>query len=109
MPNMIEGRYLYKSAAIKNKLYLVEGYPENCEVNDSFSDKFAPLELSQKYIIDYLSRPKSVISIGSKLALFEDCGKFFLFYNVETGEWSEETWGVTNNLENICCAKLPQF
>ena len=106
---MIEGRECHKSVALKNKQYVVGGNPENCEVYDSFSDKFAPLELSQKYIIDYLSRPKSVISIGSKLALFEDCGKIFLFYNVETGEWSEETWGVTNNLENICCAKVPQF
>jgi len=115
MPNMIEGRYDHISVAVKNKLFIFGGYGEDldgpeifCEMFDSRCNKFVTVNpLPNSFTFD--TRPESVSAIGSKLAVFGGKIDTILFYDVKNEEWSEESFAVTNKLQEYCCAKLPQL
>ena len=107
MPNMIEERFGHKSVAMKNKLFLVEGYAERpCEVFDSTCNKFV---LVKSPPVPYLSEPSDIILIASKLYIFRDYLSTILIYDVENDNWSRKYCEVTDNLGGYCCSKSPQL
>ena len=113
MPNMIERRSCHKSVAIKNKLFVVGGRDtKTCEVYDSICNKFVFLKSPQETLREKLIRPAEVISIGNKLVVFCDqlgkCSRYILFYDVDSDEWSEESWNAEKSLSKFSCVKVPQ-
>ena len=110
MPNMVESRTCHKSVAIKNKLFVVGGCErKTCEVFDSISNKFILLKSPEVSFRKNLDVPAEVVSIGSKLLVFCDSSKSILFYDVDTGVWSEESWKAKKCLSKFSCIKVPQL
>ena len=113
MPNMIERRRCHKSVGIKNKLFVIGGCGiTSSEVFDSLNNKFVLLKSPQKAFKKYFNSPAEVVSIGIKLVLFCDrLGMYsnsILFYDVDSDEWSEETWKAEKILTEFSCVKVPQ-
>ena len=113
MPNMIEKRTLCQSVAMRNKLYII-GQQNNysCEVFDSVFNGFVLLKPPPMYYED----PQEVISIGSKILIFEDFNyeensdtHAIVFYDVEKNEWSKKSCDATKLLRGFCCVKTPQL
>ena len=110
MPNMIEERRAHKSVAINNKLFVVGGSPRStCEVFDSTCDNFVLLKQPPVSFRRHLVSPTAVISIGSKLAVFDNQIEDLLFYHVENDEWSEESYDVTKSICLFSCVKVAQM
>ena len=114
MPNMIESRVQHKSVAINNKLFVISGHNSTtCEVFDSTCNKFALLKSPQVSIKKYLNHPAEVVSVGSKLLVFcDEFGNYsrsILFYDVDSDEWSEESWKTDKYCYKFSCVKVPQL
>ena len=110
---MVETRKCHKSVAINNKLFIIGGYHiTSCDVFNATFNKFVLLKSPQENFRRKLIRPAEVISFGNKLVVFCDqFGKYsnsILFYDVDSKEWSEESWNVGKRLTNFSCAKVPQ-
>ena len=110
MPNMIEGRSDHKSFAIKNKLFAVGSWNKTtCEVFESTCNKFVLLKPLPVSFQRCLLFPAEVISIGSKLVVFDGILRNVLFYDVENNEWTKELFDVNNSLSWFGCVKVPQI
>ena len=109
MPNMIEKREYHKSAAIKNKLFVVGGrWTATCEVFDSTCSKFVLLKPPSVLHKIFLYIPAKVVTIGSNVVVFCDKGTV-LFYDSKTFQWSGEWCEETKGIQNFSCAKVPLF
>ena len=112
MSNMVEGRYNHISVTVKNKLFILGGSmfhsePEIfCEMYDSRCNKFIAVKPPPNSLTFDILNPESVISIGSKIAVFGDQTDTILFYDVEKEEWSEEPFAVTSKLQGYRCTKV---
>ena len=112
MPNMVEERSEHKLVAIKDKLYVVGGGPiftYTCEVFNSTSNKFVLIKPPPESCEMYIRWPVAVISIKSKIAIFNDNENSIVWYDVENDKWFIESCEVTRNLSGFCCAKLPHL
>ena len=106
MPNMIESRDYHKSVAVKNKLFVVGGsITRTSEVYDSSCHKFVLLKPPPVCFTHY---PAEIISIGSKLTVFNHTGRI-LFYDIEKNEWTVKRCDLTKGLQRYSCVKLPQL
>ena len=101
MPSMINGHYHHYSVAVKGKLFVVDYYGR-LEVFDNNCKKFVALK----------PRPgenelmNAAYSIGGKIVLIRD-GKSSYFYDVDTGEWSDELHRGTEGDGHFACARIP--
>ena len=107
-PNMINRRGKHNSVAIKNKLFVVASW-RTSEVFDSRCNKFVllkPPPAVYKYVLDGLVE---VITVGSKLVVFGNECDIVVYYDAENDTWSEESCGITKNINHYSCAKIPQL
>ena len=106
IPNMVKTRYGHKSVAINNKLFVVSGLENTTsEVFDSTCKQFSLFKQPSTYLIGLTE----VISVGSKLFLIKSRSAKVFIYDVEKGEWSEESCETMKDLQSFCCAKVPQL
>ena len=105
---MIKERHCHKSAAIKNKLYMIGGFKKTSEVYDSTCEKFVLLKCPDGSFSCHLDHPIAVNSIGNKLVVFQRTTSTSLIYDVVKETWSEETCEVSKNLSSYSCVKVPQ-
>ena len=96
MPDMEISRFLHKSVAIKNKLFVVGGFIDPFEVYDSTCNKFTVVWTNYDYLNFYtelrwtLESPNNVFSIGSKLVMFNYYAEHAFYYDVDSEKWEEE-------------------
>ena len=89
MPDMLEGRSHHASISIKNKLFMVGGTSKNCEVFDSFSQKFASIKpILPIYRYEHVRTQYAVI--GSKIKIFNNDSLDAIVFDTEKEEWLEE-------------------
>ena len=107
MPGMVQTRCYHKSVAVRNKLFVVGGHEDSYEVYDSFTNKFAYVNVPlQNFEDDLFEEPNGVIATKSKILVFYDFGCVFV-YDLNKDEWTEESCEATKNLRYFSCAKLP--
>ena len=120
MPSMMKRRCVHKAVAAGSKLYVIGGcggYEHYCfEAFDSVSGKFALVSQQSQCLsgvseyftqAQVLHQPAEVFAVGSKLAVFGNVSEYAYFYDVESGEWSEEELPITETLQLYCGAKVP--
>ena len=104
MPDMINGACFHSLVVVKNKLFVIKGGNNNCEVFDSVCEKFIDLESPDTHI--YLDK---ALSAGNKIILFENSASVII-YDVVKDEWYkfEES---SDAVEALCfsCAKMIQY
>ena len=111
MPSMVHSRSDHNCVAIENKLFVFGGNTaKSLEVFDSTCNKFALIKKSYNSVDSSLFSKFNMISIGSKLAVFESFSlPMFWLYDTEKHEWSKHTY---NRVKNIYCrswAKVPRL
>ena len=110
MPNMIKRRIRHKLVAVNNKLFVVGGLStKSCEVFDSTSNKFVLLKPPRGFYKKSLDNPATAIIIGSKLVVFGNRSDRISYYDVDTNEWSEESFEISKKLVGYCCVKVPEL
>ena len=124
MPSMIRRRCLHKVVSMGTKLYVIGGYRQ-FEVFDSVSNKFAlvshssqclsrlpDLPVNRIYLLEdpfseVLTHPAEVFIMGNKLVVFGNSSWYVYFYDVESGEWTDEQLPMTYSLYLYCGTKVP--
>ena len=113
MPKMIEERIGHSSVACKNKLFVIGSIhgngSETCEVFDSTCNKFVFLKQKPNSVKFSLSNQVQAFSIGSKLIALGHDSATAVCYDVEKEEWSEESCGVTENINHFGCTAVPKM
>ena len=89
MPDMLETRYYHASVSIKNKLFMIGGSTTQCEVFDSFSNKFANIKPVLP-IYKYAGLPTQYVTLGSKIKMFDRFSLDAVVFDIEKEDWSEE-------------------
>ena len=108
IPNMIEGKFVHSSVAIRNKLFVFGSYSgkgsKSCEVFDCNCKNFILLkQFPSKLTFD------NTFSIGNKLVTIGNNSSTVLHYDVEKDEWSEETFNLTRGRSFFSCTFIPQI
>ena len=105
MPSLNYGRCGHSSVAVRNKLFVGPGFAHlSLEVFDTVCNKFVVV----KYKV--INRGcVGLFSIENKLFIFSNLSSAVVCYNVETEEWSEEPFKITEDLHGCCCVKIPQL
>ena len=90
MPDMLQGRFNHASVSIRNKLYMIGGtLNRQCEVFDSFSNKFAYIKpVLPIYKFDWIQT--QYVTIGDKIKIYNGRSLDAAVFDVEKEEWSEE-------------------
>ena len=109
LPNMLQERYCHKSVSVNNKMFVVEGCTANCEVYDSFSNKFVSLKSAPQSTLPQVSCLYSqVVPIGSQILIFRSREKVVLIYDVDNDTWSEKSFQIMEHFTGLSIAKVPQ-
>ena len=87
MPDVLGVRYNHASISIRNKLYMVGGSSEQCEVFDSLNRNFVYIK-SPAFNYKGLKTPN--VAIGNKIGFYNEDSFDAVVFDFETGEWSEE-------------------
>ena len=103
MPSMITRTSDHSLIAIKNKLFAIGGYHNIVEVYDSNSNKF--VAVNSKHLFGYHARS---IPLGNKIVIFFMESTTAWCYDVDTDEWSKESFcGTTDDLNHF--TKFPKL
>ena len=89
MPDMLERRNDHASISIRNKLYMMGGSSQRCEVFDTFSRKFAYIKPTWS-IYKYDDFPTQHVTVGNKIRIYNEHSLDAAVYDVERDEWSVE-------------------
>ena len=103
MPDMVVGRFEHKSVAIKNKLYVFGGVGQYWEVYDSTCNRFETV-VGATYCIE---KPSAVLSVGTKITVFNHVEHEVYYYDVTNGEWTSEYCEVLGDYQHYGAVKLP--
>ena len=110
MSNLINGRFCHKSVAVKNKLFVIGGYINKCEVFDSITNKFTLLKQpTLDSTSDYLQifrLPPGVISNENEIFVFSNNRKV-LTYNFENDKWSVKSCESTKDIRLFSFVEIP--
>ena len=87
MPNMIESRSDHASISIKNKLFIMHGWSHQCEVFDSFSQKFAYIKTVLP-IHKFSVQLAQYVTGGNEIMIFDLPDA--VVFDVEQEKWREE-------------------
>ena len=108
IPNMIHTRFHHKMIPVGNKLFVVGGKTNVCEVYDTFCKKFAALKLRPEHL-NFNFYCLEAVSIGRKIMVFNNNSPQVAAYDVDEEKWSEESCEVTKNLKDYYCVKVPRI
>ena len=92
MPDMLERRTFHASVGIKNKLYMIGGSSKECEVFDSFSQKFSYIKSAfpcYEFCSFSLFSTKYA-TISNTIRIYVGRNSYATVLDVETEEWSDE-------------------
>ena len=107
MPNMINERVRHKSVAVKTKLFVFCGRDTyKCEVFDSTTNKFTLLVQPTSASRFDFSDPPEVITIGSKIFVFQNDSSKVYSYDLEKNEWSVKPCEATKNIKYFSMLKF---
>ena len=91
MPDMLEGRYGHASVGIRNKLYMIAGSSQQCEVFDSFSQKFSYIKSVLPFYRQYNINTQCVkIGNNIRINIFNKNSIDVAVFDAEKEEWYEE-------------------
>ena len=109
MPNMLGERNGHTSTAIRNKLFLIGGNWEKCEVFDSHSNRFTYLKSPAK-LFDSKDCEIATASIANKIVFISHESILEDYFDVEKNEWVEHS-GCELDYEamELSCVKVPQL
>ena len=94
MPSMITRTFGHSLVSIKNKLIAIGGHEKAIEVYDSTSNKF--VAVNNKHLKRYHA---GAIPLGNKIVMFFEQSTTVWCWDVDTQEWSEESFcGTTDDL-----------
>ena len=109
-PSMIHGRCCHKSVAVKNKLFVIGGGTQQCEVYDSTSNKFVALKRAFNFTkLKRLNSPIAVVTVGYKIFIFDNKSSYVLCYDLEENKWTKKSCEATTDLELYSCVKVPRL
>ena len=112
MRNMIKDRCGHSSIAVKNKLFVLGSYDgkgsESCEVFDSNCKNFVMIKRFPSTLTFDLGFAKT-FAIGNKLITLGNISSTALYYEVEKGKWSEETFNLTKDNIFFSFILIPQM
>ena len=107
LPSLNFARSRHRSAAMGDKLFVSPGFGHlSFEMFDKVSNAFAVLKSPAPYFCPFFA---GLCPVGSKLVAFSSASKTVTCYDVESGEWTEEAFGLTENLVDFCCVKVPRL
>ena len=119
MPNMVFGKSRHSLVAVRNKLFVIAANRGNglnpgngqnwpCEVFDSNTcKKFVAIKSPAGRINGFCMG--KVISIGSRIFVFEDNNSQVHCYDVDKEVWSCQSCEVTRYMCDYSCAKIPWY
>ena len=109
MPSLVEERYTHKSCAAKNKLFIIAGSEETCEVYSSHCNKFelltCPRLNSLKYGYGFVD---GAIFMGREIVVLFGSTSKYLVYDVEKDVWTEKPIPLLGNVDLFSCVKMSQ-
>ena len=118
LPNMLQGRELHASVAVRNKLYVFGGQTATCEVFDADCNKFVFIK-PPPTLISPFTTPISyglphdcfaeAFSIGSTIFVFDHESPITLCYDLVEEEWFEETCEMRSGYDSYFCVKAPKL
>ena len=108
-PSMIYTRCYHKSVSIKNKLFMIGGGRDTCEVYDSTGKQFVALKSDLTLYKVLLQDPVAALTIGSQILVFGEKSSIVLCYDVFKDEWTEKSCEITKHLVGFSCVKVPQL
>ena len=88
MPDMLHRRYGHASVSIRNKLYIIGGCEKQCEVFDSFCQKFADIKPILP-IYTYYAFKTHYLIMGNKIKIYNKKSLDAAVFDVEKEEWLE--------------------
>ena len=104
LPSLNHARSRHRSNAMGDKLVVSAGFGNtSLEMFDKVLNAFAVLKNPPPKFF------ASLCPVGSKLVAFLSASKTVTCYDVESGEWTEEAFGLTENLVDFCCVKVPRL
>ena len=114
-PSMINTRCCHKSVTIKNKLFVIGGGTETCEVYDSVCKQFVVIKPISKIMkllknsinVNLLYFPAFALAVESKVFVFARHSSVVLCYDVDRNEWSDQSCEALEN--HLFCVKVPQL
>ena len=104
LPNMQNFHSNHSLVTVKNKLFVIDGNTNICEVFDNICKKFITL----KSPYGYISLNKAM-SIGNIIVLFLNEKSSTNCYDVEKDEWSDKSCEITKYIDDFSCTKIPWY
>ena len=87
--------------ALRNKLFIIGGGVDSCEVYDSASKKFTLLNMRSPF----MSEPAGAFAVGEEIFIVS--GPKILIYDHVTRKWREKDFEAAGGAENYSCVKIP--
>ena len=108
MPDMLEDRVGHTSAAVRNKLFLIGGNCDMCEVFDSHSNLFTLLKSPAK-LFDQTNTEIATASIANKIVFIGEQSIVGECFDVEKDKWVGDSCELDGDIMELSCVKVPQF
>ena len=105
MPNMIGDKRCLSLVVVRDKLFVIGCGKDICEVFDNSCKKFVALKSPP---VEYVDLTKTS-SIGNQILVFQDNTATLLCYDIYKNEWSDESFEITEDIEEYSCVKLPCY
>ena len=102
MPEMACRRFEHKSVAMRNKLYVFGGIRNPLEVFDSTCNRWETV-----IGMRCTDNPSAVLTVGTKIAVFNHIEDEVYYYDVTNGELTSECCGLLRKYQHYGAVKLP--
>ena len=93
MPNMIEGRTHHHQVAVRNKLYVIGGQTQTCEVFDRIVNKFVLVRPPPSL---FTINASGAFSIGNEILIFKHNSAQLIRFDFVKNQWDEILFEVPN-------------
>ena len=116
-PDMINTRCRHQSVAVNNKLFVIGGGTEKCEVYDSACGKFVAIKPVSKLMtsmviepnVTVINDPAAALTVGNKIFVYGSISHNAFCYDVEKKIWCEKSCEAVENLQDFSCVRVPQL
>ena len=97
--SMINPRCCHQSVAVGNKLFVIGGGTDTCEVYDSTCKKFVALKKPASVGKAFFQKPPSAVTIENNIIFFGVFTSNILCYDVKKKEWCQKSCEVADTFE----------
>ena len=102
MPNMIHGKNYHSLVVVRNKLFVIGCNGDGCELFENSYNQFVCLKSPFNSY-----NCSNVVSISSKIVIFEENTSKIVYYDVDKCKWSEDLCEVTDQIFGFSCIRVP--